>query len=131
MAVPLHRGNSCSLSDQLVLACLDRAHKRCLKFFVLENRRSFVGGTIMAIEALIVWLVIGAIAGWLAGMLVKGYGFGLVGNIVVGIAGAFIAGWLLPQIGFILAGGILATIVNAVIGAVILLLVIGFLKRAA
>ena len=45
----------------------------------------------MAIEALIIWLVIGAIAGWLAGMLVKGYGFGLVGNIVVGIAGAFIA----------------------------------------
>ncbi len=85
----------------------------------------------MAIEALIIWLVIGAIAGWLAGMIVKGYGFGLVGNIVVGIAGAFIAGWLLPHIGLILAGGILATIVNAVIGAVILLLVIGFLKRAA
>jgi len=83
----------------------------------------------MAIEAVIIWLVIGAIAGWLAGMLVKGYGFGLVGNIVVGIAGAFIAGWLLPKIGFILAGGILAAIVNAVIGAVILLLVIGFLKR--
>jgi uncharacterized membrane protein YeaQ/YmgE (transglycosylase-associated protein family) len=85
----------------------------------------------MAIEALIIWLVIGAIAGWLAGQLVQGYGFGLVGNIVVGIAGAFIAGWLLPQIGFVLAGGILAVIVNAVIGAVILLLVIGFLKRAA
>ena len=64
-------------------------------------------------------------------MLVKGYGFGLVGNIVVGIAGAFIAGWLLPQIGFVLVGGILATIVNAVIGAVILLLVLGFIKRAA
>jgi uncharacterized membrane protein YeaQ/YmgE (transglycosylase-associated protein family) len=85
----------------------------------------------MAIDALIIWLVIGAIAGWLAGMIVKGYGFGLVGNIVVGIAGAFIAGWLLPHIGFILTGGILATIVNAVIGAVILLLVVGFLKRAA
>lgn len=85
----------------------------------------------MAIEALIIWLVIGAIAGWLAGTLVKGYGFGLVGNIVVGIAGAFIAGWLLPHIGFALAGGILAAIVNAFIGAVILLLVIGFLKRAA
>jgi uncharacterized membrane protein YeaQ/YmgE (transglycosylase-associated protein family) len=85
----------------------------------------------MAIEALIIWLVIGAIAGWLAGLLVKGYGFGLIGNIVVGIAGAIIAGWLLPQIGFVLAGGILAAIVNAVIGAVILFLVIGFIRRAA
>ena len=85
----------------------------------------------MAIEALIIWLVIGAIAGWLAGQLVTGYGFGLIGNIVVGIAGAFIAGWLLPQIGFVLAGGILAAIVNAAIGAVILLLVIGFIRRAA
>jgi uncharacterized membrane protein YeaQ/YmgE (transglycosylase-associated protein family) len=83
----------------------------------------------MEIEALIIWLVIGAIAGWLAGTLVKGYGFGLVGDIIVGIAGAFIAGWLFPQLGFIIAGGILAEIVNAFIGAVILLLVIGFIKR--
>jgi uncharacterized membrane protein YeaQ/YmgE (transglycosylase-associated protein family) len=60
----------------------------------------------------------------------KGYGFGLVGNIVVGIIGAFIAGWLLPRIGFVLVGGIVAEIVNAVIGAVILLLVIGFFKKA-
>jgi uncharacterized membrane protein YeaQ/YmgE (transglycosylase-associated protein family) len=89
------------------------------------------GRAIMAIEALITWLVIGAVAGWLAGLLVEGYGFGLIGNIVVGIAGAIIAGWLLPQIGFVLAGGILAAIVNAVIGAVILLLVIGFIRRAA
>ncbi len=85
----------------------------------------------MAIEVLIIWLVIGAIAGWLAGLLVKGYGFGLIGNIVVGIVGAIIAGWLLPQIGFVVAGGILATILNAVIGAVILLLVIGLVRRAA
>jgi uncharacterized membrane protein YeaQ/YmgE (transglycosylase-associated protein family) len=85
----------------------------------------------MAIEALVVWLIIGAIAGWLAGLLVKGYGFGLIGNILVGIAGAIIAGWLLPQIGFFLVGGILASIVNAVIGAVLLLLVIGAFRRAA
>ncbi len=85
----------------------------------------------MAIETLIIWLVIGAIAGWLAGQLVKGYGFGVVGNVVVGIAGAFVAGWLLPHLGIVLAGGILAAIVNAFVGAVILLLVIGFLKRAA
>ena len=85
----------------------------------------------MAIESLILWLIIGAVAGWLAGQLVKGYGFGLIGNILVGIAGAIIAGWLLPHVGFFLVGGILAEIVNAVIGAVILLLVIGLVRRAA
>ena len=53
---------------------------------------------------LIVWLVIGAIAGWLAGQIVKGYGLGLVGNIVVGVVGAVIAGWLLPMIGFVFVG---------------------------
>lgn len=84
----------------------------------------------MTIEGLIIWLVIGAIAGWLAGLIVKGYGFGLAGNIVVGIIGAFIAGWLLPQIGLVIVGGIVAEIIDAVIGAVILLLVIGFFKKA-
>ena len=81
------------------------------------------------LESLIIWLIVGAIAGWLAGQIVKGYGFGLVGNIVIGIVGAFIAGWLLPMIGFVLVGGYLAAIVNAVIGAVILLVVIGFFKK--
>ena len=77
----------------------------------------------------IVWLIIGAIAGWLAGQIVKGYGLGLVGNIVVGIVGAVIAGWLLPMVGFVLVGGYLAAIINAVIGAVILLVVVGFFKK--
>ncbi len=72
----------------------------------------------MTIEALIIWLVIGAVAGWLAGLIVKGYGFGLVGNIVVGIIGAVLAGWLLPLVGFVLVGGVIAAIINAVIGAV-------------
>jgi uncharacterized membrane protein YeaQ/YmgE (transglycosylase-associated protein family) len=92
--------------------------------------RVIIGRAVMTIEGLIIWLVIGAIAGWLAGLIMKGYGFGLVGNIVVGIVGAFIAGWLLPRIGFVLIGGIGAEIINAVIGAVILLAVIGFFKRA-
>jgi uncharacterized membrane protein YeaQ/YmgE (transglycosylase-associated protein family) len=78
---------------------------------------------------LIVWLVIGGVAGWLAGLLVKGYGFGIVGNVIVGIVGSIIAGWLLPRIGFVIIGGVLAA--DAVIGAVILLLVIGFFKKAA
>jgi uncharacterized membrane protein YeaQ/YmgE (transglycosylase-associated protein family) len=83
----------------------------------------------MSIEALIIWLVIGAIAGWAAGQIMKGYGFGLVGNIVVGIIGAVIAGWLLPQIGISLGGGFIAAIINAIIGAVILLFIIGLFKR--
>ena len=83
----------------------------------------------MTIEGLIIWLVIGAVAGWLAGQIIKGYGFGLVGNIVVGIIGALIAGWLLPRIGFALGGSIIADIINAVIGAVILLFVIGLFKK--
>ena len=84
----------------------------------------------MGIESLLVFLIVGAIAGWLAGLLVKGYGFGLLGNIVVGIIGAFIAGWLFPRIGFAIGGGILAAIIHATIGAIILLLVIKVLKRA-
>ena len=83
----------------------------------------------MTVEDLIIWLVIGAVAGWLAGQIVKGYGFGLLGNIVVGIIGALIAGWLLPLIGFAVGGGIIAAIINAVIGAVILLFVIGLFKK--
>ena len=91
---------------------------------------SLWGEIVMTVEGLVIWLVIGAIAGWLAGLIMKGYGFGLVGNIVVGIAGAFIAGWLLPRVGFVLIGGVGAEIINAVIGAVILLAVIGLVKRA-
>jgi uncharacterized membrane protein YeaQ/YmgE (transglycosylase-associated protein family) len=86
---------------------------------------------VMTIEALIIWLVIGAVAGWLAGLIMEGYGFGLIGNIVVGIVGALIAGWLLPKLGFVLIGGVGAAIINAVIGAVILLAIIGFVKKAA
>lgn len=83
----------------------------------------------MLIE-IIVWLVIGGIAGWLAGLVVEGFGFGLIGNIVVGIVGALIAGWLLPRIGIFIGGGIVAEIINAVIGAVILLLIVGFVRKA-
>jgi uncharacterized membrane protein YeaQ/YmgE (transglycosylase-associated protein family) len=86
---------------------------------------------VMAMEALMVWLVIGAAAGWLAGLIMEGYGFGLIGNIVVGIVGALFAGWLLPKLGFVLMGGVVAATINAVIGAVILLAAIGFVKKAA
>jgi uncharacterized membrane protein YeaQ/YmgE (transglycosylase-associated protein family) len=79
---------------------------------------------------IIIWLIVGAIAGWLAGQVVRGGGFGLVGDIVVGIVGAFIAGWLLPRLGLLIGGGVIGDIINAFIGAVILLLIIRLIKRA-
>jgi uncharacterized membrane protein YeaQ/YmgE (transglycosylase-associated protein family) len=83
----------------------------------------------MGVESLVVWLIVGAIAGWLAGLVVKGYGFGLIGNIVVGIVGAFIAGWLLPRLGIGLPAGIVGAIIYAAIGAIILLVIIGLIRR--
>lgn len=83
----------------------------------------------MTVESLLIWLIVGAVAGWLAGQIVKGHGFGLVGNIVVGIVGAFLAGWLLPGLGLGL-GGIVGSIIYAALGAIILLLLIGLIKRA-
>ncbi|TPM26382.1 GlsB/YeaQ/YmgE family stress response membrane protein [Mesorhizobium sp. B2-3-3] len=84
----------------------------------------------MGVESLLVFIIIGAIAGWLAGLIVSGFGFGLIGNIIVGIVGAFIAGWLFPRIGFSIGGGIIASIIHAMIGAIILLVLVRVLKRA-
>lgn len=84
----------------------------------------------IATETLVIWLIVGAIAGWLAGVIVKGGGFGLVGDIVVGIIGAFIAGWLFPRFGVQLAAGILGVILDATIGAVVLLLLLRLVRRA-
>ncbi|MBV8633806.1 MAG: GlsB/YeaQ/YmgE family stress response membrane protein [Burkholderiaceae bacterium] len=76
-------------------------------------------------HGLIAWLIIGAVAGWLAGKLVKGGGFGLLGDIVVGIVGAMIAGWL--GVGM---GGFIGSIISATLGAVILLFIIRLIKKA-
>jgi uncharacterized membrane protein YeaQ/YmgE (transglycosylase-associated protein family) len=84
----------------------------------------------MGVESLLVFIIIGAIAGWLAGLIVSGFGFGLIGNIIIGIVGAFIAGWLFPLIGFSIGGGVIASIIHATIGAIILLVLVKFLKRA-
>ena len=75
-------------------------------------------------------LIIGAIAGWLAGLIVRGAGFGLIGNIVVGIIGALVAGWLLPQLGIVLASGTLGSILDATVGAVIVLVILSLIRRA-
>jgi uncharacterized membrane protein YeaQ/YmgE (transglycosylase-associated protein family) len=85
----------------------------------------------MDAESIIIWLIVGAIAGWLAGMVVRGGGFGLIGDIIVGIIGAVIAGWLLPLIHFPVIGpAIVSAIINAFIGAVILLVILKLIKRA-
>ena len=84
----------------------------------------------MDVQGIIIWIIVGAIAGWLAGMVVKGGGFGLIGDIVVGIVGAVIAGWLLPQLGIVIGSGIVAAIIDAFIGAVILLVILRLVKRA-
>lgn len=85
----------------------------------------------MTATGLIIFLLIGAIAGWLAGVIVRGFGFGLLGNIVVGIIGAFLAGWLLPMAGVTFAVGnpIITSIIYAMIGAIVLLLIIGLVRR--
>jgi uncharacterized membrane protein YeaQ/YmgE (transglycosylase-associated protein family) len=83
----------------------------------------------MTAETLLVILLIGAIAGWLAGQIVQGTGFGLVADIALGIVGAFIGTWLLPQLGIRLGTGIVAAIIAATIGAVVLLVILGFLGR--
>jgi uncharacterized membrane protein YeaQ/YmgE (transglycosylase-associated protein family) len=84
----------------------------------------------MALEGIIIWLIIGAIAGWLAGQIMKGgSGYGLVGDIVLGIVGAVVAGWLLPRVGIYIGGGILGDIINATIGAMIVIFVVRMVSR--
>jgi uncharacterized membrane protein YeaQ/YmgE (transglycosylase-associated protein family) len=80
--------------------------------------------------SIVIWLIVGAIAGWIAGALVKGGGFGLIGDIVVGIVGALIGGWLAGVLGISIGSGLIASIVTAVIGAVILLVILRLIKRA-
>lgn len=85
----------------------------------------------MTVEGLIITLIIGAIAGWLAGQIVKGYGFGIIGNIIVGIVGGLIAGWLFPALGWSFGSPVIGSIIAATLGAIILLFVIGLFRRAA
>ena len=82
----------------------------------------------MSSESLLVILFVGLVAGWLAGQIVQGTGFGLIGDLIVGILGAFIGSWLLPQLGIRLGTGLISAIVNATIGAVLLLLVVRLVR---
>jgi uncharacterized membrane protein YeaQ/YmgE (transglycosylase-associated protein family) len=81
------------------------------------------------VRFLIVWLIVGGIAGWLAGHLTRGAGFGLIGNIALGILGSVVAGLLLPRVGVLFAGGFVAEVVEATVGAVIVLAIASLLRR--
>ncbi len=83
----------------------------------------------MDITALLIFLAIGAVAGWLAGNLMKGGGFGLLGNIIVGILGAIFGGYIFSMFG-IAAGGLIGSIVTATVGAALLLFIVKLIKRA-
>ncbi len=84
----------------------------------------------MAVETLLIWIIVGAVAGWLAGLVVRGFGFGLVGNIIVGIVGAFLGGWIFGALGLSIGAGIVNAIFTAFIGAVVVLLLVRVIKRA-
>ena len=82
------------------------------------------------VEGIILWLIIGAVAGWLAGKIVEGAGFGLIVDIIVGVVGALIGGWLAGVLGIDIGGGLIGSLIVAVVGAVILLFVLRLIKRA-
>ena len=84
----------------------------------------------MASHGLIAWLIIGAVAGWLAGTFVKGGGFGLLGDIVVGIVGAFIGGWLAGVLHIHVGAGWISEIITAAVGAILLLVILRMVRRA-
>ncbi|MCB1672642.1 MAG: GlsB/YeaQ/YmgE family stress response membrane protein [Pseudomonadales bacterium] len=82
----------------------------------------------METNSLIAVLIIGALAGWLAGTLMKGRGFGILGNIVVGIVGAFLGGILFGFLG-LSASGLVGSLVTATVGAIVLLFIVGLIKK--
>jgi uncharacterized membrane protein YeaQ/YmgE (transglycosylase-associated protein family) len=82
----------------------------------------------MSNESLLVILFVGLVAGWLAGKIVRGSGFGIIGDILVGVAGAFVASWLFPKLGTQLGAGLVREILNSAIGAIVLLLIVRLLR---
>jgi uncharacterized membrane protein YeaQ/YmgE (transglycosylase-associated protein family) len=83
----------------------------------------------MTLTALIWFLLIGLIAGWLAGLVMRGGGYGIIGDMIVGVIGALVGGWLFGLLG-IAAGGLIGAIITAFVGAVILILILRAIKRA-
>ena len=85
----------------------------------------------MDLQGLLIFLAIGAVAGWLAGVVFKGGGFGLVGNIIAGVIGSFVGGYLFKALGISLGSGLISTILTAAIGAIVVMVIVGLLKKAA
>jgi uncharacterized membrane protein YeaQ/YmgE (transglycosylase-associated protein family) len=83
---------------------------------------------IMSNEGILVILFVGLVAGWLAGKIVRGTGFGIIGDILVGIAGAFISSLLFPRLGFHLGVGLVSEIIYSAIGAIVLLLIVRLIR---
>jgi len=83
----------------------------------------------MSLQSLIWFLLIGLIAGWLAGKVIRGGGFGVVGDMIVGVIGALLGGWLFGVLG-IAAGGLIGAIITAFVGAVIFILILRAIRRA-
>jgi uncharacterized membrane protein YeaQ/YmgE (transglycosylase-associated protein family) len=79
-------------------------------------------------ESLIVILFVGLVAGWLAGKVVRGAGFGIIGDIIIGIVGAFIASQLFPRLGIHIGSGLISEIIYSAIGAIILLLIVRLIR---
>jgi uncharacterized membrane protein YeaQ/YmgE (transglycosylase-associated protein family) len=92
------------------------------------RRERASGRIVMSGEGLLVILLVGVIAGWLAGQIVQGTGFGLIADLGIGIVGALIGSWLLPRLGIHLGGGIVAAIISATIGAVLLIIVLRLVR---
>jgi uncharacterized membrane protein YeaQ/YmgE (transglycosylase-associated protein family) len=84
---------------------------------------------LMSSNSLLYTLIVGGIAGWLAGLVMKGGGFGIIGNIIVGILGGVFGGWLFGQLGVSIGNGLVGDILGSGIGAVVLLFIIGLIKK--
>ncbi|HEV8613067.1 MAG TPA: GlsB/YeaQ/YmgE family stress response membrane protein [Gemmatimonadales bacterium] len=78
-----------------------------------------------------IWfLLVGIVAGWLAGKVMRGAGYGLIGDLVVGVLGALLGGWLFGKLGIAIGGGLLGAVITAFVGALILVWILRLMKRA-
>lgn len=85
----------------------------------------------MTVQDLLLWILIGLLAGWGAGEVMRGHGFGVLGNIIVGIIGAIIGGWMVGLLGVPTGGSIVWSLLTAFFGAVVLLALVGAIRRSA
>ena len=85
----------------------------------------------MEMESVLITLVLGAIVGWVAGLIVRGGGYGLIVNTIVGILGAFVGSYLFAEFGIVVGSGMVASLVSATVGAVVLVVIISLMRKLA